>query len=177
MQHIQIKLFAAEPAAYDPSVLIGIFHRWIQQARLPELMIDVADYSHVPDGPGIMLIGHEANYSVDFTGGRAGLLYSRKACLEGTSLQRLRHAYESACRAAEMLAAEPELEGRLQFTKEQFLLVFNDRLLYPNTPETWAALQPEVSQFLQEALAGKTYLATRDPDPRRRLEMLVKGGV
>ncbi len=38
---------------------------------------------HVPAGPGIVLIGHEGNYSVDNTGNRLGVRYNRKAVLDG----------------------------------------------------------------------------------------------
>ena len=79
--------------------LIPVFHRWIREQAMPELLIDVADYSHVPAGPGVMVIGHEANYSVDNRENRLGLLYNRRAALEGhiagtyhAGLRRGRHA-------------------------------------------------------------------------------------
>ena len=43
----------------------------------------MADYRHVPEGPGVMLIGHQANYSVDNTDNRLGVRYNRKEPLEG----------------------------------------------------------------------------------------------
>ena len=48
-----IKLFAADAEPVDMLKLIPIYHRWIQQHALADdLLIDVADYSHVPAGPG-----------------------------------------------------------------------------------------------------------------------------
>ena len=44
---------------------------------MKKLLLDVADYKHVQEGPGIVLIGHEADYSLDLGGGRAGLVYDR----------------------------------------------------------------------------------------------------
>ena len=55
-----------------------MFHDWIQNQRLDELLIDVVDYRHVHDGPGVILIAHDAHYAFDTSEGRLGLLYSRR---------------------------------------------------------------------------------------------------
>ena len=52
--------------AYSSRDYIPLFHGWIQEKIIPDhLLIDVADYSHIPDGPGIMLIAHEGHFSLD----------------------------------------------------------------------------------------------------------------
>jgi len=86
IQHVRVKVFARQPVSIDQGEAIAVFHRWIQDRVCPEMLIDVADYRHVPNGPGVMLIGHEANYSLDSAKGRLGLLYSRKQA--GGSAQR-----------------------------------------------------------------------------------------
>ena len=54
-----IKFFAVDSVELAPRDFIPIFHEWIKSRRLEdEVMIDVADYSHVPDGPGVILVGH-----------------------------------------------------------------------------------------------------------------------
>jgi rhodanese-related sulfurtransferase len=68
----------------DVEAFIAIFHRFIQQSTVEGLLVDVADYRHVPHGPAVALIGHEVDYLIDFTGGRAGLLVVSKR-LEGVS--------------------------------------------------------------------------------------------
>src|ERR1700721_549142 len=103
IQHVRVKIFAAHPAAIDFADAISVFHRWIQDRVCPEMLIDVADYRHVPAGPGVMLIGYEANYSLDNRENRLGLLYNRKASLNGTFRERLNQAYWSALRACERL--------------------------------------------------------------------------
>src|SRR5262245_58264691 len=76
---LSLKLFAAQPIARgDLHRFIGVFHRFIQEAAVPGLLIDVADYAHVPDGPGVILIGHEVDYGIDLARGRTGLLTLRK---------------------------------------------------------------------------------------------------
>ena len=49
----------------DIESFVPLFHNWIQEDRIPNhTMIDVANYKHIPDGPGIMLITHEGNFSL-----------------------------------------------------------------------------------------------------------------
>jgi len=75
---LQIKVFASD---LDPTLVpkvIPIFHRWITERVLGEVLVDVADYRHVFQGPGIALIGHESNYYLDEQGGRLGFVCFRK---------------------------------------------------------------------------------------------------
>ena len=48
-------------------------------------MVDVADYKHMIDGPGIMLISHEGNFSIDLQDGEVGFMYIRKQPLKSWS--------------------------------------------------------------------------------------------
>ena len=77
---LQLKIYLTPESArtLDVEALIPVFHRWIKQRALPELTIDVANYQHVPKGPGVVLIGHGADYFLDEGEGRAGLLHNRK---------------------------------------------------------------------------------------------------
>ena len=95
IQHIRVKIFAREPVSVDLGDAIPVFHRWIQDRVCPEMLIDVADYRHVPAGPGVLLIGHEANYSLDLAKNRLGLLYSRKQA-GGDAQENLRQAFDAA---------------------------------------------------------------------------------
>jgi len=162
IQHVRIKVFARRPASIDEA--IPVFHRWIQNRVCPEMLIDVADYRHVPDGPGVMLIGHEASYSLDNTKGRLGLLYSRR--LEGGGAQEnLLQAYDAAMAACRRLEQEPEFAGKLEFGGECEFSI-NDRLLAPNRDATYAALTSEFEQFFT-ALWGKgAYTMARKGEPR-----------
>ena len=64
--------------------LVPVFHEWIRAKKIPnELLIDVADYAHVPQGPGVVLIGHQSDYYLDVADDRPGLLYSRKRGFDG----------------------------------------------------------------------------------------------
>ena len=173
MQHVNVKIFAAQS---DINLVdaIAVFHHWIQDNVAPELMIDVADYKHVPDGPGIMLIGHQADYSLDESGGRLGLLYNRKVKVEGDAQAALRQAFDSALSAARRLESEPVFAGKLRFDDGDVEIVINDRLVAPNTDATWDALSPEIDRFFTSLWgAGKVSLERRG-EPRDRFTVGVK---
>ena len=104
LQRFSLKIFAEPASAGEPSTIIPVFHTWIQEHAVPGLLIDVADYTHLVDGPSVLLAAHEANYALDETGGRPGLSYTRKQPLEGTFGERL------AVAAAALITAARRLE-------------------------------------------------------------------
>jgi hypothetical protein len=161
VEHVRVKIFAREPAP-DLAGAIPVFHRWIQDRLRPEMLIDVADYRHVPNGPGVMLIGHEANYSLDCAKGRLGLLYSRKQA-GGAAQENLRQAYDSAVEACRRLEEEPEFAGKLKFDYDACEISIGDRLLAPNTQETYLALKPELDRFLADVFPSHTLERRGDP--------------
>ena len=112
---IGVKLYCTKGAEIDLDVLIPVFHRWIQQKRGPHMLIDVADYSHVPSGPGILLVATRATTRSTIIGGRRGLTFYRKRQLDGPLDERLLAVARDVVAAANALAAEPELAGRLEF--------------------------------------------------------------
>jgi hypothetical protein len=176
MQHVNIKIFAKSRPAVNVADAIPVFHRWIQQRDLPELLIDVADYSHVPEGPGVLLIAHEANYGLDYARDQLGLLYNRKAAGSGNSQEQLQQAYDAALSACRRLEREPEFKGALQFDPSHVEIVFNDRLLHPNTDESWREVQPQARQFFDGVFGPGNYSLERQGEARERLRAVVRGG-
>jgi len=116
LQHINVKLMVKDPENVDLAAVVPVFHTWIQGQIFDELLLDVADYSHVPDGPGVVLIGHEADYALDNTDGRLGVRYNRKAILTGSNRDRLVQATRSALKA--FLRLEQDL--KVYFNKLTF---------------------------------------------------------
>ena len=176
---LDLKVLAAGAAEVEAEEFIPVFHRWITERVLPELLIDVADYSHVPDGPGVLLIGHDAQYAWDLSRGEPGLLYSRRRetgpDLEGIGSldRRLRSLLDCAFRACDLIEAEPGLDGRVAFDRHRLELRVNDRL-FPSDEPTAATLE---SAFRQ-ALAGAGVRRGDDPievkrigEPRERLTL------
>lgn len=169
-----IKFFAADGQGLDILKLIPVYHRWIQQNALEDLLLDVADYSHVPAGPGVMLIAHEGNYALDETGHQRGVVYYSKRKLAGELPERLAQVARKALKAAQLISADSELEGALQLRGNSLEFFANDRLVAPNTDAAYAELEPALKTFLDRLYAGMPYSLSRDTDPKERLSVRVQ---
>ena len=167
IQHVNVKLLASDGAAVDLEPLIPIFHGWIRDRVFEELLLDVADYRHVPQGPGVVVIGHQANYSVDNGDGRLGVRYNRKAALDGSNQDRLAQAARAALAAFQRLESDQALKGTLRFGGRDIEVFVNDRALAPNTQATRAAALPELDAFFGRLLGGAQYAMTPETEARR----------
>ena len=172
LQKINFKIFASGPNGVPLAAFIPIFHSWIQATRGD--YHDVADYGHMQAGPGILLVAHEANISVDETGGRRGVLYNRKQPLAGSNQDKLRSVLRTALEACIKLQAEPSLQGRLGFSGSEALFLVNDRLLAPNTEETFQELRPDLESLAEKLYAGESFTLEREGDPRQRFAVRIK---
>ena len=166
LQHINVKIYVEGDLPVDPADFIPVFHQWVKDKVLDELLIDVADYRHVPAGPGVLLVGLEADYDMDNTDNRWGLRYNRKAPLKGTNEDRFRQAFRSAAHACGMLEKQFAGDSPLKFSRREFELFVNDRALAPNTPETFEACKPELESFLQNLLGHDEFDMVHRGDPR-----------
>jgi hypothetical protein len=169
LQHVNVKLLVRNPGEFDLEPMIRIFHSWIQDQVCEELLLDVADYRHVDAGPGVVLIGHQANYSVDNADHRLGVRYNRKAALEGSTQDRLKQASRAALTACQRLESDPRLNGKLRFNGQEMELFINDRLLAPNRDATREAVEPKFRTFFQELLGGSEYSLSYNRSDSRRL--------
>ena len=174
LQHVNVKLLVQNPAEVDLEPLIPVFHGWIQDQIGEELLLDVADYRHVDGGPGVVLIGHEGNYSVDNTDHRLGVRYNRKAVLEGSNQDRLKQAARAALTACQRLEADPRLGGRLRFNGQEIEVFINDRLVAPNCDTTREALDSDFQIFSQTLFRGREYSLSYGSDPRKLFAVTVK---
>lgn len=173
IQHFRVKLFATPESHPRLRDAIPVFHRWIQDKRLPEMMIDVSDYEHVPSGPGIILVCHEAIYGLDEGKGRLGIVYNRRTALNGSVEDRLEQAVRAAEFAAAMLEREPEFEGKLRFDPKAWEVVVNDRALAPNTEATWKALEPVIRNVFDSQLGAGRYRLQHHADARELFRVTV----
>ena len=172
LQHINIKLYLNDKDA-DLAPVIPIFHSWIQDQIFEELLIDVADYRHVHHGPGLMLIGHEADYSLDQTSGVLGLRYNRKVPLAGTNLERLTQATRATLVAAQRLEIDTGLNGKLNFNGQDIQLLVNDRLLAPNDETTRDSVKPDFQACASKLFDNSGYSLSFETDPRHLLSATI----
>jgi hypothetical protein len=167
--------FPAYPSQVDEATFIPIFHEWIRVKKIPGALIDVADYRHVPDGPGIMLISHEINYAMEHGGGQFGLSAQRKLGEGATHQKRIVDLAKRLALVGSLLEADGRLNGHLRLEGERFFYVGNDRLRLPNTDEGYAALKPDLEAAAQSLYGGAPVTITRViNDPRDRLSAVVE---
>lgn len=171
VQRLTVKFFVQEPTAVSLPAFIPVFHHWIQKQAVPGLLVDVADYKHVSDGPGVILVGHEVDYAMDVENGRLGLLVRRKRQDNTHPLQdQLQTAVQWAIQACQTLTADPALAGQLTFHPDEVEITFPDRLRAPNTPEAWQTYEPTVTAVLQTLYPHSTITLERlYTDPKRLL--------
>jgi hypothetical protein len=144
---ISVKFYAEDDSKLAPHEFVPVFHSWIQNRAVPEhMLVDVADYAHVHNGPGTLLVAHEANFYTDRIDGRLGLTYSRKQAAPGAFIDRLRQAVTAALEAAVRLEDDPRLAGKLKFGTGEVTIRVPDRLLAPNTMETYSQVRGDIEK-------------------------------
>jgi hypothetical protein len=174
LQHVNVKLLLRDSAEAKLEPLIPVFHSWIENHNGDELLIDVADYTHVPAGPGIVLIGYEGNYSVDNTGDHLGVRYNRKAVVDGGNQDSLAQAARAALTACLRLEKESRLSGKFLFNGQDIEIFINDRLIAPNTATTREAYDQDFHLFSRKLFRGKEYSISYGTDPRQLFTAFVK---
>jgi hypothetical protein len=163
--------FYAEPSALELEAVVPVFHRWIRERVLSELMIDVVDYGHVKDGPGVVLIGHGSDYYLDSGEGRLGLLYSRKRAAPPPD-ERLGDAFRRALNACRLLEQEKDLP--LKFRTDELLLRVPDRLHAENSEAGFSALKAELTPFLEQLYAGGSTSIERTGGEKEPLSVKIR---
>jgi len=174
---VSVKLFVTDPSGVRLKELIPVFHRWIKENLLEdELQIDVANYEHVPKGPGIVLICDKAHYYFDVRVGRAGLRYRGRRESRARGTDAITRAFRSALHAARLLETDPALEGRYRFGTDEVEFGIYDRLLAPSEESTLSAIRPELEQVVRELYAVDRPALELSSGPREPFMVTVKAG-
>lgn len=154
LQRVSVSVPLADPAI-DLDSVIPVFHEWIRRGAVAGLLIDVARYGHVHNGPGIMLIGHEGDYSIDMADGTPALRYTLKRHESDTPQAAVALAVQRLTGAISEAAAA----GFATVTGDVTVQVF-DRLVAPNTDETATSM----SAMIVETVAQTAGIAVRQAD-------------
>jgi hypothetical protein len=173
LQHLIIKIPVDGPLGLDPAKIVDVFHSWVARQLVPGvLLVDVAELLHVPNGPGVIAVGVEADFAFDHTGGIWGVLSRRKTTLGGSNPDRIAQAIASAAQTA--LRLQEAFPGALKLSQARFEIIVNDRGIAPNTAETYATAIPEIEAGLRAALGHGDFNLTRhDREPRQRFGVTV----
>lgn len=172
-----IKFFVADGSNVSVETFIPVFHSWIQRRAIEDhLLIDVADYKHVPHGPGAVLIAHEANYSMDEEDGRLGLLYVRKQPGGASFGERIRQCFTAGLQACDVMENEEQFAGRIRFKTDEAVFRIYDRLLAPNTGQTFAAVEAELKGVVADLYHTATVELKHVESAERVFEVRIKTG-
>lgn len=159
-----VKLYFKNTPELELASAVKVFHGWIQDGRLPGLLIDVADYRHVEGGPGVLLIAHEGNYGLSLRGRRPAFEYYQKRPGGTDIAERWRLACRRALEAALCLCGEKELGAALELDSSEICFFAHDRLLAPNSRATDDALRPVIEALVSRLYAGRPCAVDPSPD-------------
>ena len=150
LQKFGVKLFLNTNGSYESKDFIPVFHSWIQNKAVEDhLLIDIADYSHIQDGPGVMLIAHEGNFSLDQENQQPGIMYMRKTDIGGDFIGRFINVLSTAIRAANDLS-DNNINKEVDFIRNSFRFIANDRRVAENTLENQKLYQDKIHKALAE---------------------------
>jgi hypothetical protein len=172
LQKINVKFFVSDSSQVSLAPFIGVFNSWIQASEGE--YYDLADYGHVPAGPGVVLVADEANVSIDNTENRLGLLYNRKRPLQGSDIEKLSNAVATALVYCRRIEEEPALDAKVKFRGDEALIVINDRLTAPNNEETFSALRPTFEALGSRLFGTTNFTIEKETDARRRFGVRIR---
>ncbi len=136
LQRIDVKLLLDAPADLDLDPFLAIFDRWRKQLDHPSDWVDLADYAHMPSGPGILIAGKRDTFSVNLNPPGPGLLTSVRNGLEGNLENRFREALRRARELNSAVLAEPDFPVGFRVIDGAWEVFLNDRLRFPNSDES-----------------------------------------
>ena len=173
LQQINVKVFTADDSEINYTNFIKVFNRWMEEADSDDYL-NYADYSHVDAGPSVLLILKQANYSIDDAYHQSGFLYNRKHAVEGDNAEKIRQALTEVLSKCEQLEASAELENAVHFNGADLLFMINNRHIAPNTSETAASIQAELTPVLERMYGGDDFTVERtSEDPRERFALRI----
>ena len=169
LKRFDIKFFADDPTRVRFEDYTSVFTRWRDED--PEEWLDIADYVHIPSGPGMMLIGKDHHVSLDNRHGRPGLLYSVREPLSGSNAERIAEGLRRALGFAARIEAEESVSVR--FDLDVFEFIVNDRVSFPNEEGTSNAVQEDLRSALGDVFGAGPFEIAWNDDPRERLTLTV----
>ena len=171
---IAVKFYMDKGQDVAPAVWFKTFNKWISANEGPDVLIDVADYSHVKNGPVTLLVGHEYDISIDDADGKRGVLFSRKRSGEGTFAEHLSSVVKQACEAGRRVETDGDVGDQVAFRGNEVCIILNDRLNAPNSEETLQAIQADLDALLAKLYDGADVSVSRRDDAKARLTLDVQ---
>ncbi len=173
LRRYAVKIFVGPNVKLDGRACIPVFHRWIQAKSLEGLLIDVADYTHLSDGPQVVLVGHQGNLSVDDAGGRTGLMYTLKRAPEGPLVDRFLAVVRTLATAGHLLESDAELGDQVSFLGNELVFMPNDRLIAPADQASDELIRPTIQAVAERLFPDGSANILVDAGSRNRMTFTV----
>ena len=173
-KRLGVKFGLKQEPRIQPKDIVPIFQRWIQDHTVDGMLIDVIDYKHVPEGPGVILIADEGDYAYDLGDGQFGLHYIRKRNLPDDLSNALRLAFRHALQAA--VALEQEVPGDIEFDFSSAKISFLDRRHYHNDESRFIDARQDIASSLSQIYGEDVEVERLYDDPRRVFAVRCKVG-
>jgi hypothetical protein len=174
LRRLCAKIYANEPDVSDDA-FVPVFHGLIRRRALGGLLLDVADYTHVPEGPGVVLVGYDTSFALDRSDGRFGLLAQRRRPFDGSAVDGVAHTLRALLAAVEELERDSSPGAMLAFDRTTIRIEANDRLRLPNSDAGFTNLRAVVEAALPLVFPTGPVSVTRIAnDPRDRLAMEIR---
>ena len=171
---LSAKFFFDTDVSVKAADLIPVFHDWISRQAVEETLIDVADYSHVHQGPALMLVALEADYVLDEGSGASGIRYIRKRTQPDSLASALALVVAQAAQAGHLIASSGLTSG-VTLDTSQVEIEMLDKLHFPDELRKSEALENALQEVGLVAFgdAGLT-VEYVEQDQRRPLKLLLK---
>lgn len=164
------------PNGVDIDGIIPVFHGWIQRGAVPGALIDVADYRHVHNGPAVMLIAHELDYTLDLAQGGIGMTVTRKRTAGPTELAKsVVWCVEHARQAIAELGQDVSGIGTEPATDSAIRVRVLDRRAVPSAAEGAAGALPALEDAARQIL-GEGATVTPDWAPPAPVTARLRAG-
>lgn len=162
-QRLTVSIPAAPKVGLDAAT--SVFHRFIQRHLVEGFILDVADYRHVTNGPGMMIIGGEVDYSLTET--TFSVTLKR---LGDDAASQFRTAVRFLLGAVEQIDEDGALPTA--FDRSSLTVVVADRRL-GTVDEVQAALLADIAPVAAEVFGAGTEVAPVAIDDPRSLPSVV----
>ena len=150
--------------------VINLFHKWIKDQEPSQLLLDVADYSHVPDGPGIMLVGFHEIIAFKMNAEKPSFVVTQKSVLEGEASAVLLKTLTNGCFYANEFAKA--FGDKLELDAENFEVGLNDRLL--DSAESLKNLEGSINELNKSIDLGWESSLDSEANPKNLPYLKVK---
>jgi len=172
-----LKIFISENSPNGASDFIATFNEFIVNNSIKDSLIDVADYSHMHNGLGVLLTSHESNWSFDEQYGKKGLMVVDKGFSEKSFNDRFSSLLDEIIHICKTLEQTPRHKG-LKFDFNTINFTVNDRSLTDSECEAAISEIKTIFETIVKNLyncANISYQDNTDPAKRTGFDATIEG--